>query len=46
MMLCVVIVMAVILIVTGIGGPHGPGRNLSPAETGSQQTAQGVYNLV
>jgi len=32
----VMIVLAVILMATGIGGPHGPGRHLSPADTGSQ----------
>ena len=40
-MLGVIILLAVILMVTGIGGPHGPGRHLSPADTGSQTTPQG-----
>ncbi|WP_156528663.1 hypothetical protein [Sinorhizobium glycinis] len=37
----VLILLAVILMVTGIGGPHGPGRHLSPADTGSQMPSAG-----
>jgi hypothetical protein len=40
-MLGVIVLLAVILMVTGIGGPHDPGRHLTPADTGSQTTPQG-----
>lgn len=36
----VIVLLAVILMATGIGGPRGPGRHLSPADTGSQTTPQ------
>lgn len=35
------IVLAIILMASGIGGPHGPGRHLSPADTGSQTPPAG-----
>ncbi|WP_092938576.1 hypothetical protein [Rhizobium sp. 9140] len=37
----VMIFLVFTLMVTGIGGPHGPGRHLSPADNGSQTTPQG-----
>jgi hypothetical protein len=37
----VIVLLAVIFIVIGIGGPHGPGRHLSPADRGSQTTQPG-----
>lgn len=35
------ILLAAILMVSGIGGPHGPGRHLSPADTGNQTPPAG-----
>ncbi|MGI0526668.1 hypothetical protein ABY43_21175 [Rhizobium giardinii] len=35
------ILLAVILMASGIGGRHGPGRHLSPADTGSQTPPAG-----
>ncbi|NKN01143.1 hypothetical protein GFL89_24475 [Rhizobium leguminosarum bv. viciae] len=37
----VIILLAVVLIVSGVGGPHGPGRHLSPPDTGSQRPSAG-----
>ncbi|CEO91183.1 conserved hypothetical protein (plasmid) [Sinorhizobium fredii HH103] len=37
----VLIMLAAILMVSGIGGPHGPGRHLSPADTGNQTRPAG-----
>ncbi|CAN7384899.1 hypothetical protein LJR235_002263 [Pararhizobium sp. LjRoot235] len=34
--LCLIILLAVIVAVSGIGGPHGPSRHLSLADTGSK----------
>lgn len=31
-----IILLAVVLMVSDVGGPHGPGRHLSPRDTGSQ----------
>jgi hypothetical protein len=33
---CVLVLLAAIIIVTGIGGPHGPGRHGWSAETGDR----------
>lgn len=35
------ILLAAVLMVFGIGGPHGPGRHLSPADTESQTPPAG-----
>lgn len=37
----VTILLVVILMAFCIGGPHGPGRHLSPADTGSQTPPAG-----
>lgn len=37
----VMILLVFILLVSGIGGPHGPGRHLSSPETGSQTPPAG-----
>jgi hypothetical protein len=35
------ILLAAILIFSGIGGPHGPGRHLSPVDIGSLRSPTG-----
>nr|WP_115422091.1 hypothetical protein [Sinorhizobium sp. M14] len=35
----VVILLAVVLMVSGVGGPHGPGRHLSPPADGQRPSA-------
>lgn len=40
-LLGVLITLAAILMVSGIGGPHGPGRHLSPADMGNQTPPAG-----
>lgn len=37
--LCLMILLAVIVAVSGIGGPHGPSRHLPPAGTGSKASS-------
>lgn len=40
-LLGVLIMLAAMLMVSGIGGPHGPGRHLSPEDTGNQTPPAG-----
>lgn len=38
----VLVLLFLVILFTGVGGPHGPGRHLPSGETGGQITTSGV----
>jgi hypothetical protein len=39
----VIILLAVVLMASGVGGPHGPGRHLSPPDMDNQRLPAGDH---